>query len=184
MATVSYQTIKLGKGRHRSPEDGACVMELASMLAGESFSDRPASVCPIIAGLLRAYNDSVDDKRRQDLYRYAATVVGSRASQSVKEARARRLEAWIEEVRPTRPRRNRLFRLLSALTPQAPADCIGAAAIHAIPKIDDRTHPRVLALMDELLELDDRPAGTGRPALSDTPHGFTSDRGRASIPDC
>ena len=29
MAPVTHQTIKLGKGNHSSPEDGACVMELA-----------------------------------------------------------------------------------------------------------------------------------------------------------
>jgi hypothetical protein len=48
MSPVTYQTIKLSKGKHTSPEDGACVMELASMLAGEQFSDHPASVCPVL----------------------------------------------------------------------------------------------------------------------------------------
>ena len=61
MSPVTHQTIKLGKGKHSSPEEGACVMELASMLASEPFSDHPASVCPVIASFLRAYNDSVDD---------------------------------------------------------------------------------------------------------------------------
>ena len=54
---VSYQTIKLSTGKHSSPEVGACVMELASMLAGEPFSDHPESVCPVIGSFLRAYND-------------------------------------------------------------------------------------------------------------------------------
>ena len=48
------------------------------MLAGEPFTDHPASVCPVIGSFLRAYNDSVDDGRRQDLYEYASKVVGSR----------------------------------------------------------------------------------------------------------
>ena len=48
MSTVSHQTIKLSKGKHSSPRDGACVMELASMLAGEKFTDHPESVCPVI----------------------------------------------------------------------------------------------------------------------------------------
>jgi hypothetical protein len=72
VAHTSHQTIRLSKGKHASPSEGACVMELASMLAGEPFSDRPASVCPVIAGFMRAYNDRIDDERRQDLYRYAA----------------------------------------------------------------------------------------------------------------
>ena len=48
------------------------------MLAGEPFSDHPHSVCPVIGSFLRAYNDRIDDRRRQDLYAYAAAVVGSR----------------------------------------------------------------------------------------------------------
>jgi hypothetical protein len=42
-------------------------MELASMLAGERFSDRPRSVSRALAAFLRGYNDLLDDKRRQDL---------------------------------------------------------------------------------------------------------------------
>jgi hypothetical protein len=67
MAPINHQTIKLGKGKHNSPEEGACMMELASMLAGEPFSDHPHSVCPVIGSFLRTYNDSIDDQRRQDL---------------------------------------------------------------------------------------------------------------------
>lgn len=91
MAPISYQTITLSKGKHASPQDGACAMELASMLAGEPFNDHPQSVCPVIGSFLRAYNDRIDDGRRQDLYGYAAKVVGSRASLDVQHARAERL---------------------------------------------------------------------------------------------
>ena len=55
-------------------------MELASMLAGEPFSDHPASVCPVIGSLLREYNDSLDEQRRQDFYAYASKVVGSHSA--------------------------------------------------------------------------------------------------------
>jgi len=41
MGPVTHQTIRLSRGKHSSPEEGACVMELASMLAGEPFSDHP-----------------------------------------------------------------------------------------------------------------------------------------------
>src|SRR5947208_3752516 len=99
MSPVSYQTIKLSKGKHTSPEEGACVMELASMLAGESFTDHPASVCPVIGSFLRAYNDSVDDERRQDLYAYASKVVGSRTSAAVQRARAEHLSPWAQQFK-------------------------------------------------------------------------------------
>src|SRR5438477_4190626 len=105
MSPVSYQTIKLSKGKHSSPEDGACVMELASMLAGEPFSDHPQSVCPVIAAVLRAYNDWADDEHRQELYGYAAKVVGSRASTRIERARAKQLISWIAAPPPGRIRR-------------------------------------------------------------------------------
>ena len=78
VALISHQTVKLGRGKHESPAHGVCVMELASMLSGESFSDHPTTVCPIIAAFLRSYNDCIDARRRQDLYPYAAKIVDSR----------------------------------------------------------------------------------------------------------
>ena len=104
VAQASHQTIRLSKGKHASPSEGACVMELASMLAGEPFSDRPATVCPVIAGFMRAYNDRVDDERRQDLYRYAAEVVGTRTASEIEHARERRCLEWAEQMRRQRPR--------------------------------------------------------------------------------
>ena len=62
--TTSHQTVRLSRGRHLSPHQGVCAMELASMLAGETFTDRPAAVCPVIAGFVRAYNDAADRRRR------------------------------------------------------------------------------------------------------------------------
>ncbi|MDQ2894470.1 MAG: hypothetical protein M3Y09_02295, partial [Actinomycetota bacterium] len=90
MSPVTHQTIKLSKGKHRSPEGGACVMELASMLAGEPFTDHPRSVCPAIGSFMRAYNDAIDDHRRQDLCAYAATVAGSRSGHEIECARTDR----------------------------------------------------------------------------------------------
>jgi hypothetical protein len=62
-------------------------MELASMLAGEAFTDHPRSVCPVIGAFLRTYNDSIDDERRQALYAYAAKVVGSRGPEELERER-------------------------------------------------------------------------------------------------
>src|SRR5437588_12579468 len=98
MPPISYQTMKLSRGRHSSPEHGACVMELASMLAGESFSDHPRSVSRPIASFLRGYNDLIDDRRRGDLYRYAALTVGTTSSPAVENARIARLLAWGDDL--------------------------------------------------------------------------------------
>src|SRR3954468_1110283 len=90
MAGASHQTVRLSAGRHKSPAEGACVMELASMLAGEPFSDRPRCADPVIASFLRAFNDRLDHRQRQELRPYAAAVVGTRGSRAVTRARRRR----------------------------------------------------------------------------------------------
>jgi hypothetical protein len=155
MRGMNYQTIRLSRGQHTSPEEGACVMELASMLAGESFSDHPQSACPVISSFLRAYNDRVNDERRQDLYRYAAEVVGTSSPGIVEQARAERLAAW---GRDTWARRwTRRFVLpgwrMVGIEHQPPIDLLGVHAVRAIWKVDDRTHAGALALIDELLAI-------------------------------
>jgi hypothetical protein len=77
---ANHQTIRLSRGKHDSPRYGACVMELASMLAGEDFTDRPKCVDPVVAAFLRAFNDRLDHLRRQQLFPYASAVVGTRTS--------------------------------------------------------------------------------------------------------
>src|SRR3954462_7135922 len=79
MTAASHQTVRLAAGRHASRQAGVCVMELASMLAHEPFSDRARSISPTIGAFLRTYNDGIDDDRRQDLYPVAAAVVGPAA---------------------------------------------------------------------------------------------------------
>ena len=96
--SATHQTIRLSKGKHASAVDGACVMELASMLAGEPFSDHPVTVCPVIGSFLRAYNDSIDERRRQDLYAYASKAVGSRSGIGIQRERADRLAGWAFEM--------------------------------------------------------------------------------------
>jgi hypothetical protein len=158
MSPVSYQTIKLSKGKHSGPEEGACVMELASMLAGEPFTDHPASVCPVIGSFLRSYNDSIDSDRRQGLYEYASKVVGSRACARIQQARAARLAQWAEEMERTRPAWFVLSSPLRAIgrLRRPPVDAVGTYAVHSIRKHTDRTHASALALVDELLAISDR----------------------------
>src|SRR5690348_7636625 len=88
-AAPTHQTVRLSAGRHRSPHAGACVMELASMLAAEPFSDRPHTSSPVIGAFLRTYNDGLDDERRQDLYPLASLIVGTAAGRRVEAERAR-----------------------------------------------------------------------------------------------
>jgi len=173
MSPATHQTIKLTKGKHSSPEDGACVMELASMLAGEPFSDHPASVCPVVGSFLRAYNDSIGDQRRQDLYAYAAQVVGTRADLYVQRERAQRLADWAAHMQARRW--TRLLPLSGLRTlglgRQPSVHAIGTYAVHAIPKHTHRSHQEALELIDELLAI-----GTSRDRRGFAP-SFPEQRG-------
>jgi len=102
MPEISAKTVRLSRGRHVSPEVGACVVELASMLAGEPFTDRPRSVSPVVAAFLRGYNDGVGDRRRQDLYPLAAEIVGSTAPVEIEQARLGRCREWTRMLYRTR----------------------------------------------------------------------------------
>jgi hypothetical protein len=133
-------------------------MELASMLAGERFSDRPRSVSPVIAAFLRGYNDLVDDRSRQDLIRYASEAVGTAASEAVELARAKRVVEWADVRWGHRPR-PRVLGSFGALWPRRvpPADpeSAGIYAIRSIHRGERRVHRDVLALVDELIAMDD-----------------------------
>src|SRR5438270_13695225 len=108
MSSYSFQTIRLSRGRHDSPHAGACVMELASMLAEEPFTDRPRSVCPVIASFLRTYNDWVSDDERQGLRACASTAIGSVAGPEVRIHRRRHLIEWATELCRQRSRAGRV----------------------------------------------------------------------------
>lgn len=77
---VPDQLPLLTRGWHRGPEDGACVMEYVSVLAGSRFTDHPRCTPPALAALARLVNDRiVDDGVRSKLALLAPDLIGIRA---------------------------------------------------------------------------------------------------------
>jgi hypothetical protein len=66
----------LSPGKHPTPRTGACFMELASLLAGERWSDHPACTHPLLAALARHVNDHTSDAGRQRLTHLIPSVIG------------------------------------------------------------------------------------------------------------
>lgn len=66
----------LSRGKHRNMRKGACFMEMASVLAGERWSDHPKCTHPLLAELARQVNDSTSDEHRQKLAVLIPSVVG------------------------------------------------------------------------------------------------------------
>jgi hypothetical protein len=153
---ISHQNVRLGPGRHPRPGKVVCVLELASMLAGDRFGDRPVSVCPVIGAILRAYNDNVDDRRRQDLYRFAADAVGTRRDYRVQRHRADAALDWA-----LARHRQRGGTLLAPPDPEGPRDEIGyyvVGALYGQGRWSDEEHASLIALVEELIEIGREPA--------------------------
>jgi hypothetical protein len=156
---ISHQNVRLGPGRHPRPGKVVCVMELASMLAGERFCDRPASVCPVIGAILRAYNDNVDERRRQDLYRFAADTVDTRRDYHAQRRRADAALEWAVDRY-----RCRSGRLPAPPDPEGMRDDIAYYVVGSLSRRGSRAgwsddeHRAMLGLLDDLIEIEPEPA--------------------------
>lgn len=146
----SHQTVRLARGRHRHAGEGACAMELASMLAGEHFTDHPRSVCPLIAALARVYNDRSDDERRQDLVAIASLSVDTAEEDPIQLRRLAVVERWTRE---RFPRRRVLRRAAVSICARAgDYDGLAVLTVRAAGRSADG-HRALLELFEELAAL-------------------------------
>lgn len=76
MANLPAGMPVLEAGAHLDPTDGACLMELTSLLAGERFTDRPHCADPVLAELVRDVNDAISFDGRQRLASTAPYMIG------------------------------------------------------------------------------------------------------------
>lgn len=67
----------LSAGKHASPEEGLCAMEVVAFLDGKSHTDHPRCACEIIGAYVRHINDHMPDDVRQQLLPYLHRLVGS-----------------------------------------------------------------------------------------------------------
>ena len=99
MSTASIDDITLGYGKHPNRNSGMCAMEAAAYLAGEIHSDRPQCVCPVIAALMRTWNDKVPDDLRQSLVKpLIPSVIGTRSDVATQNRRAILVADWTQKV--------------------------------------------------------------------------------------
>lgn len=161
-------------------------MELASMLAGEQFSDSVPCVDPAIGAFLRGYQDHLPDELREDLYRYAAWVLDTHGDDELAVRRAGMCRTWARQVRSSHRRRVVLLRgthmrVLWSLRFRRRGsldlvDCELAGAYAASMARKDRAwHSRTLAFIDTLCTVVSTPADG--PTF---PLGLPPGRGQAS----
>ncbi|MGY1742960.1 MULTISPECIES: hypothetical protein [unclassified Blastococcus] len=68
---------QLEVGAHRTPEQGACLMEYVSVLAGTPFGDHSRCTDPALAALARLVNDATSDEGRPALARLAPDLAAA-----------------------------------------------------------------------------------------------------------
>ncbi len=75
------ETLDLKHGSHSDFSKGICALEAVAWLAGEEHSDSPECACPVIATIVRGWNDTLpDDEHRNRLIRpLVAKLVGTKA---------------------------------------------------------------------------------------------------------
>lgn len=156
----SHQNVRLFRGNHRSPADGACVMELASILAGEPFSDRPRAVCRVAAAYLRALNDDLDDDTRHALYPYASAAVGTAGGVALERRRANRCRMKHRELRGSTGAIGRVIGMtLGSPAKSTPKlEHFAQSLVRAFRRTGRGWEARALAFADELIAMS-APAG-------------------------
>lgn len=86
---IDVCAVPIKSGGHKRPEDGMCIMEMASYVAREKFSDHPECVSPVIGAFCRSWNDALNDEDRNRLMRpYIFKVVGTKTTAEDEETRA------------------------------------------------------------------------------------------------
>lgn len=115
------------------------------MLADEPFTDRPGSTSPVIAALLRTYNDGLSDDRRQDLYPLASLIVGTVSSRRVEQDRASRCLEYAVTLGSRLPAGRAA---MGAATPEASGSWAALAALRTGPTRE--VHELTLSFAREL----------------------------------
>jgi hypothetical protein len=94
-----FETFHLSSGSHEDFKDGACALELVSYVAGETWSDHPECVCPVLAAFFRAWNDGLADADRDETLRpFLPRLIGTNGGSALAERRALMAADWLVRV--------------------------------------------------------------------------------------
>ena len=96
LTEVAGKPIK--SGSHPSGiQNGMCIMEAVSYVAGEPWSDTPECACPVIGSFLRSWNDSIPDTtlRTKIMAPLIAKLVGTKATAEIEHRRSLMAADWL-----------------------------------------------------------------------------------------
>lgn len=93
MSTIPNYMPVLSRGAHSGPSEGACIMEYASFLAGEEWSDTPSCTHTVLALVAQRINDDLSDADRHMLFPLLARLMGTSTGKN-DPALSVRLAVW------------------------------------------------------------------------------------------
>ena len=96
--TLDLDQLHLDKGAHQRLDDGACLLEAASVLAGEDWSDHPSCVSQVLGAAGRALNDAIVDQDERDALKALLPHMLNTAGDGHDPARKAMAWAWIVQV--------------------------------------------------------------------------------------
>jgi hypothetical protein len=79
MSLIPENLPVISGGKHSSPEEGACVMEYISLLAGEEWTDYPECTHRSLAVLAQRANDALPQSRRHEMFSRVNRLFGTGA---------------------------------------------------------------------------------------------------------
>ena len=77
MNIEDFGPFTLSKSSHSGPQEGMCVMEMVSFLAGEEWSDNPPCSSPVVARFCQVINDRFGQDVRDKLQAYVPRLIGT-----------------------------------------------------------------------------------------------------------
>ena len=92
----------LRNGRHKSPDEGMCLLEATAWVAGAKFGDRPSCVAPPLIDMGHALNDLYGhggaELRTAELSRFVRPLIGTAGPLVVDQERAFMAHDWLARV--------------------------------------------------------------------------------------
>lgn len=94
MSELDLATLHLSRGKHNNPDNGMCLLEAVSYVAGEPFTDQPKCVSSTLGYFGRSLNDALGDDRRQELIPLIPRLIGT-AGDGLDEVRSYMELDWL-----------------------------------------------------------------------------------------
>jgi hypothetical protein len=157
MTTIPDFMPVLSRGAHEGPSDGACIMEYASFITGDRWTDFPGCTNRVLAKAAQLVNDLTEDDERQQLLPLLPRLMGTTEDTSeIRRAMAVAALDWAERCRARGPR---YAEFLGEAIHEFSSGQWEWAVREAIYTVSDATHGDLVAMLTAIIDAYDKATG-------------------------